>query len=215
MKLIFTFFLLGFSLGLGPCLFSCGPLLVSYISANRKGVRQGIGAYLIFSLGRAMVYVGLAAAVSFGYQMGEEFLGSGFYRVAHLGAGAFIAFTGLLLCAGKGMPQRLACRMRELFLARDKKTVFLFGIAMGLLPCYPLISALSYIGLASNGVAAGVLFGLAFAAGTALSPLLLLSAFAGLIPKALGQRERAYAVFNFICGAVVFLLGAQLMRKAF
>jgi sulfite exporter TauE/SafE len=189
MKLIFTFFLLGFSLGLGPC--------------------------LLFSLGRVMVYGCLAAAVSFGYQMGEEFLGSGFYRVAYLGAGAFIAFTGLLLCAGKGMPQRLACRMRELFLVRDKKTVFLFGIALGLLPCYPLISVLSYIGLAAGGIVQGVLLGLVFGLGSALSPLLFLSAFAGLIPKALSRWQRLYQAFNFACGAVVFLLGVQLMRKAF
>jgi len=49
--------------------------------------------------------------------------------------------------------------------------------------------------------------------GTIISPLLLLVMLAGVIPRFMGNREKIYRIFTFICGLVIIILGIQLLFR--
>ncbi|MDP2941210.1 MAG: sulfite exporter TauE/SafE family protein [Candidatus Omnitrophota bacterium] len=213
-KAVFSLFLSGLLLGSGPCLASCGPLLISYICARQKGVLASIRAYLLFSAGRALVYLVLAAGAYFGGQLFSRYISESAGRYLFLGAGVFIMITGVLAALGKS-PDFKFCRWKEENLPRkDGFTLILLGATIGILPCLPLLSALTYIGLVSKSWTQSFAYSLAFGLGTVVSPLLVLAALAGLIPRILKDNFRLRRLFHLLCGALIIYLGMQLIRKA-
>ena len=58
-------FLLGLAFGWGPCLASCGPLVLSYSVGTQKNHWQGLVLYLVFSASRIFIYVMLAVLFFF------------------------------------------------------------------------------------------------------------------------------------------------------
>lgn len=199
-------------MGLGPCLASCGPLLVSYTAGTQKNVSKSIWAYLIFSLGRIAVYAVLGVGIFFFGQLinrlSEEYL-----RYIFILGGIFIGCIGILMAIGLDFK---ACRtIRTFFLTKDALTIFILGLVMGLLPCLPLLSALSYIGLISKSWYISLSYSLAFGLGTLLSPLFLISALSGLIPRINIGNEKFYKIISVICGFVIVFLGVQLVIRGF
>jgi sulfite exporter TauE/SafE len=207
MNIFWSFFLLGFTFGAGPCLASCGPLLVSYTLGRGKNVLAGILAYLLFSLSRMLVYLGLGIAVFFcGHLITSQLLGV-FSRYFFIAGGIFVIFLGFLISLGRNVKHSFCHWLQDFFLKKDAKTVILLGLFIGILPCAPLISVLSYIGLIAKSWKDALGFSLLFAVGTAFSPLALLVAAGGL---AAGKLQR---FFNLAGAAVIIYLGIQLIRK--
>ena len=71
-KTIGSIFLLGLSFGLGPCVASCGPVLVSYIAGTGKNIYKGFLVYVLFSLSRVISYIILALAVFYLGRFAEQ-----------------------------------------------------------------------------------------------------------------------------------------------
>ena len=66
LKVGFTIFATGIALGSGPCLATCGPILLPFIAAAKKGPASSLKCWLIFSATKLFVYMilgGLAGVI--------------------------------------------------------------------------------------------------------------------------------------------------------
>ena len=216
MPLAISFFLLGLSFGAGPCLASCGPLLITYIAGTGKNVFKSLVSYALFSCARISVYLALGISVYFlGRFFAGELLGVISKYVLILGGG-FIICVGALLILGKDKETGACNALRKKFLEKDKKSIILFGLIIGFLPCAPLLAVFSYLGLISKNWVLALTYSFFFGLGTLISPLLVLAGLTGVIPRILADKRSVYLrIFNFFCGAILIFLGLQLIGRAF
>jgi thiol:disulfide interchange protein DsbD len=212
-KLVFSFFLLGLSFGMGPCLASCGPLLISYAAGTNSNSAKSLWIYILFSLSRIFVYLALGVSI---FMFGQMFVGyalESYSRYFYIFGGIFLILVGFLIILGRDLNYKFCKKMQSFFLQNDTKTVITLGLIIGIVPCAPFVSVLSYIGLVSKTWLDSLTYSLSFGLGTLVSPLLLLLFFAGLIPKIIIQRARFNRIFNSICGLIIIFLGVKLIIR--
>lgn len=213
LKIATGMFVSGLLFASGPCLASCGPLLVAYIAATNKNVSQAIIFYSLFSLSRVAVYLVLGVLVYFLGNVAQEYLFPGYVS---LFGGIFIALCGLFIILGKKTRFPWISLFNKFFPQEQLKNPLVFGLIYGLIPCVPFLTVLSYSGLISRNWGQALFFTFCFGLGTYLSPLLAVSVFSGTLANLLkGTRERYLKVLNILCGLVIIFLGAQLARRGF
>jgi len=162
------------------------------------------------------VYVVLSLAIFFLSRFAIEKLLGGLYKYVLILGGGFIVMIGLFLACGKRLEFNFWQSWHKNILERDKKSVVAVGLVIGLLPCAPLLSILSYIGLISRTWVSSLLYSFAFGIGTFVSPLILLIIIAGIIPRLFLEKKAIYySIFSLICGLMIIFLGIQLILKAF
>jgi sulfite exporter TauE/SafE len=214
--IVLNLFLAGLCFGAGPCMASCGPLLICYLAGTQKNIAQGLFNYSIFSLSRICAYFSLALLIFFLGRFTFERLSAEYSRYIFIFGGIFIIFVGVVMALGKHLESRFFSRLQRFILKRDFKNVILFGLIIGFLPCPPLIVILSSIGLISKSWPSTLLYSFAFGLGTFLSPLILLVIITGVIPKLIVENLKTYyRFFNLVCGLVIIVLGIQLLKRAF
>ena len=211
---------MGLSFGAGPCIASCGPLLISYIAGTGKGPWKGFVAYLLFSFARIFVYLALGLAVFLlGKVIAEFWLGE-FSKYIFIAGGIFLIIVGILtalgtppLRAGAGFK---SCQfLHQNLIQKDVKSVVVMGLIIGILPCGPLLALLGYLGLISKTWVHALVYSLSFGAGTAVSPLLLISVLAGLSPRFLLRQPPVYhKILSVACGLIIIFFGVQLLIRA-
>ncbi len=214
-KTAISLFASGIILGAGPCLASCGPILISFIAATKKSPLGALKSWFIFSASRVFIYAGLGAL--------SGIIGSGIYQLFYwetpgyiiwLIGGIFICLLGILVLLNKNTGSRICQRLHGMFIAKDTKSLVGLGFIMGIFPCAPLIGILSYISMVSIHFYQGILLALAFGLGTMISPLLFLGLATGFIPKfRILQNEKAYLFFQRLAGTILFFLGAHIIVK--
>ncbi len=143
----------------------------------------------------------------------EKLLGD-FSKYIFILGGSFIIIVGVLVSLGKRLEFRPWQFLQKNIVERDKKSIIIIGLIIGLLPCAPFLAILSYIGLVSKTWVESLWYVLAFGLGTLVSPLVLLTLLAGLISYRL-QNKKYYQIFSFICGSIIIFLGIQLVIKVF
>lgn len=216
---MFSLFFAGLMLGSGPCMVSCGPFLISYIAGTGKSVSASLKIYLLFSLARVFAYAMLSLAVFFLGSFALQNLLGEYSKYIFISAGAFIIFIGVFIALGRGRDLSYARQVKgpwhllqDNFLRQDFKSVIVAGLSIGFLPCPPLLAMLSYVGLISRSWPGSLLYGLSFGIGTLISPLIILSLFAGLIPRLFSDKTGFFIrVFNFVCGLIIIILGIRLI----
>ena len=221
-KIIFTLFLSGLFLGSGPCLATCGPILISYIAATKQSPKQSILFWFLFSLSRICVYLILSVSV---FLLGEFLVRQNLIYITkyiYLLGGMIIILIGVFTIIKDSVGTTRICStasegikpvpflLTKLF-GNTKRCGIALGLIMGLLPCAPLLAVLSYIGLVSFTWQQSIFYSLIFGLGTLISPLILLVLGAGLIPRILSNRPRIYRILRFICGFIIVFFGAQLV----
>lgn len=214
-KIAFSLFISGIIFGTGPCLASCGPILISYIAAFKKGPLQAFFCWLIFSVSRIFVYVilGALAGIIGGNLYQSYYWEMPGFVIWFLG-GIFICMLGILTMLGKNIPSKICQRLQGIFIKKDIKSIVTLGIIIGLFPCAPLIGIISYVSMLSIHSYQGIILMLSFGLGTMISPLLILSLGTGIIPKFnILQNEKIYEWFGRIAGFVLFLLGTHILVK--
>ncbi len=215
-KIIISLFFTGLLFGSGPCIASCGPFLISYIAGTGKNIPKSITAYILFSSARISVYLILSLAILFSSKFLVEKLLGDLSRYLFILAGATVTLIGLFLVLGKRLEFPSWQILHKNILGHDKKSIIFLGLITGFMPCAPLLAILSYIGLISRSWFSSLLYSLSFGLGTFISPLILLTIFAGLIPRFLSDKKTVYySIFSFICGLVIVFLGVQLISRAF
>jgi sulfite exporter TauE/SafE len=154
----------------------------------------------------------------------ERLLG-GLSKYIFIVGGIFIILIGMLMITGNRLESSRIWRdsakagkfcglLQDKLLKRDKKSIVILGIIIGLLPCAPLIAVLSYLGLVSKSWLRSLLYSLSFGLGAFVSPLILLTTLSGLLGHWM-QDKKYYQIFSFICGLVVIFLGLQLIARSF
>jgi sulfite exporter TauE/SafE len=214
LRIAFSLFISGVLFGWGPCLASCGPILISYVVGTNKDIFKGLKDYILFSIAKLLVYIVLALVIFiFGSFALERLLGK-YSRYIFILGGGFIILTGLLIALGKRLEFKLCHILQRNIIDKDKQSVFILGLIIGFLPCGPLLAMLSYIGLISKSLVESLCYGLSFGLGTFLSPIVLLIMGVGLIPKFLITRQAAYSkIFSLVCGFIIIFFGMQLIMK--
>lgn len=210
-----SLFILGISFGSGPCLASCGPILISYIAGTEKNVLKSFISYILFSLARIFVYLTLGILVFFlGRFMTERFL-EGSSKYIFLLGGGFVIGVGVLMVLGRRVDFGVCRFLHQHILEQDKKSMVMLGLIIGFLPCLPLLALFSYVGLISKTWTTSLVYIFSFGIGTLVSPLVLLVIFAGFIRHLLSNTNAVYGrYFSFISGLVMIFLGIQLITKA-
>lgn len=185
--------------------------MISYFSGSGKNIAKSIAGYLVFCLGRIVVYVGLGICVFVFGEMASEHISASASRYLSVLGGAFIVLIGFLMTIGRNLDNKICLRLNKVFLQNDFKTVMLFGAIIGILPCLPLSSVLAYIGLTAKNFMSAIIFSLSFGLGTLVSPLFLLVALSGFSPLLFRKETRFHQLFNSICGLIVLFLGVRLL----
>jgi sulfite exporter TauE/SafE len=211
-KIIFGLFILGLSFGWGPCLASCGPLLISYSAGARKNIAEGAGFYLLFSLSRVFVYLALGLGVFF---LGRVFFGrilAGSLRYIVVAAGILVVLLGLLILSGQ-YKERGVCAILRGRLHGEKAGALVLGLITGMMPCAPLAAILSYIAAVSRDWHQAAAYAISFGIGTVISPLALLVFLTGLFPRIFKEGGFSYRLFGAVCGLVMVYLGIDMIRR--
>lgn len=211
-----SFFLLGLTFGSGPCIASCGPLLLSYLAGTKKNVAKSVLYYFLFSAARISVYLILGALVYFaGKSIPRGFLRP-LGRYLFISSGIFIILLGILMILGKGQGKGICAYLHKKFLEQDKKSIFTLGIITGLAPCAPLIAVFSYIAVISSTWPTSVFYAFSFGAGTVVSPLFLLAVFSGFIPAIGSQKQEVFSrIFALLGGLIIVVLGLRMLFSPF
>ncbi|MBN1405597.1 MAG: sulfite exporter TauE/SafE family protein [Candidatus Omnitrophica bacterium] len=214
-KISINLFLTGIIFGTGPCLATCGPILISYITALKKSPKGALISWLLFSASRIFVYALLG--------MSAGLIGSSLYQgyywqkssfVIWIIGGLFICLLGLLVVIGKNTHSKYCLKMQDVFLNKDKKSIIILGLVIGLFPCIPLIGIISYISMISVRFYQGIVLMLCFGLGTIISPLIFLSLGAGLVTKLkILRNENIYVWLQKAAGIVLFSLGVHILVK--
>ncbi len=209
LNLLFT----GLIFGSGPCLASCGPVLISYFAGAGKKPAAALWGYALFSLARITMYLALSLLVySAGGLILDKYL-PGVARYALLFSGLGIAGLGMLVMLGSNSKFKPLCALHGALVRRDAATMILAGLSMGLLPCAPLLGILSYIGLVAKSLNQSLALSLMFGLGTFFSPLLLLAPASGLLRKLI-QTENQAKFLRIICGLIIVVMGMQLLFRS-
>ena len=214
-RIAFSLFTTGIVLGAGPCLATCGPLLVSYIAATRKGPLSAFKCWFIFSITRVFIYAALGALAGIiGTSLYQSYYWETQGYIIWLIGGIFVSLLGILTMLGRYPHSKICQRLQGVFIKRDTKSIIVLGIVIGLFPCAPLIGILSYISMISVRLHQGIILALLFGLGTIVSPLLILGLGAGLLPKLkVLQNEKVYGWFQRMAGGILFLLGVHILVR--
>ncbi|MDD5774865.1 MAG: sulfite exporter TauE/SafE family protein [Candidatus Omnitrophica bacterium] len=216
MTIIISLFFTGILFGAGPCLVSCGPVLVSYICGTQKKPRESLNAYILFSVSRVAVYVALSIGVFFIGRIGLENLIADYANYLFIMAGFFLMLIGAYFLMGKRMQLKPFNLIYRHIVKGDTKNVILLGIACGILPCAPFLGVLTYIGLVSDHIAQNIVYAALFGAGTFVSPLVLVSLAAGAVPAVIKNRDGLIArIVRISSGIMAVAMGGQLVWRAF
>jgi len=208
-------FISGLLFGSGPCIATCGPILISYIAGTNKHFLKALGVYALFSLARITVYLLLAIVIFFFGKFSLERLLGDYFKLVVIIGGGFVVLVGLLTALGRRHEIKPFNFLYKNIVEQDKKSIVLLGIIMGILPCAPLLAILSYIGLVSKGWVISLVYALSFGLGTILSPLIILAGLSGLLPGFfVNKRARYSRIFSLICGLIIVVLGIQLISRA-
>lgn len=209
-------FLTGVSLGFGPCLFFCVPIIIPYIAGTSKNWMEGLKAILAFSLSRFSGYALLGLAAGLSGQVLVEFLGqTNFSLYVWIMGGLFISALGCLILFGVE-PKVSFFRSFSRTIDGGLVSLALLGFLVGITPCAPLIGVLTYIALNVESPLAGALHSMCFGLGAAIvTPITVLGIVAGGAPRLIFKTPRIYDVFKRSCGAMLILMGVRQVASQF
>lgn len=193
----------------------CAPILLPYIAGTRRTSWEGFKATLIFGLTRMFIYGLLGGLMGYvGYHLFRFFFHNRvFLTYLWISAGAFIMLLGVLIMLGKGIKNPICQYLQKQTVENSSRSMVILGIVVGLSPCLPLLGILTEIMFLSKTFYEGFVMGLAFGVGTVISPLLLLGALTPVIPSKLFRSDRAFRVFNFLCGFLLVVVGFYIIWK--
>lgn len=162
-------FLMGLFMGLGPCLATCAPFLLSYVAGTATDRMSGLFLAVFFGFGRviALLSIGVALAV-LGSAFQSAFRGAS--EVAIVSAGILNIFLGINMTGYLNPINMFTRRAWTILRVTEPRYVnaagsLVLGLLMGYSPCAPLLVLSGTVSAMVNRVM-GVLIMTAFAMGT-------------------------------------------------
>ncbi len=212
MKISTDLFIMGITLGWGPCLGFCSPIIASYIAGTQKGWTRGLWNTLIFSFTRVVAYIILAnIAFLMGHMVIRNYYESKAGQFIYLGVGVVIIILGILLIFNKNPHYGFCKRFIKNPLQNNLKGTVLLGFIIGFAPCIPLFGVLAYIAFESRNLLEASFYGGCFGAGTFLTPLIPIGILAGGIPTLISRKHKIYDILTRICGGILVYFGIKVI----
>ncbi|MDI6839712.1 MAG: sulfite exporter TauE/SafE family protein [bacterium] len=205
---------MGITLGWGPCLSFCSPILVSYIAGTQRGWLSGLWNILVFSFVRVSAYIILAGiAASIGQLVVRNYYESAFGRLLYPIVGIVIVILGILIILNKSPNFQFCSKFIKNTLQNNLKGVIILGLLIGFSPCIPLFGVLTYIAFEAKTLLQAIFYGSCFGAGTILTPLIPIGILAGGIPSIILRKPKVLDIFIRICGAILVYFGIKLIIR--
>lgn len=212
---LLSVWLLGVSMGMTACTVTCLPFMGTWALGRASGSVEALAHTATFLAGRLTTYtllgglagtVGMGLANTLGGSLGNAAIGG-----ASVLAGLWLAFRPAAGCAIPTASGPLPVRFQPAApQRRDRLPPLFLGAALSLTPCTPLASLLALA--ANTGVASqGAAYGLAFGLGAAVTPILVLVPLAGRLGREL-RADRAWLVRWLVWGAAVVLVALGIRR---
>jgi len=208
-----TALLMGIVAGMGQCGVACAPFLSTYIMGSGEGALNGLKSFMVFAVGKVFICAVLGLAVGC---LGTAFTSMDTrFRYVSTAFGAGMIIIGLLMII---RPVRVSCRKSNkeieetgLFLRtfafNPTSHLFIMGMVCGAIPCPPMGAVLLYSLQMPSPVLSCAVMAL-FAVGSAVSPLIIISAVAGWFSKKIKAEASQYRMmFQRISGLILILLG--------
>jgi cytochrome c-type biogenesis protein len=207
-------FLAGLLSFISPCVLPLFPVYLSFISG--VGVEQLAGhrrrvllTSLLFVAGFTLVFVLMGAGAG----------GLGHLLVRHrrgltIAAGAFIAFSGLVVAGAIPLPRPV---MRVSLTRRGAGGAFVTGMALavGWTPCVGyVLGAILSMAASSHGAASGSFLLLVYSAGLGL-PFVLAAVAFDWVSARLGVIKRHYRGIQIAAGVLLVVFGILMMLGVF
>lgn len=210
MEAALKLFILGVTVSFGPCIAHCSLLILPYIAATTQNWTGGLKAILVFSVARLAIYgvLGLLAGL-LGHIIIAQLLQ--FEYPIMVGGGMFISCLGLYVIFSKKELRHCQLASSKHIMTAGIRGPALLGLFAGILPCLPLLGALTFTALHAQDLWQGAFYGLAFGTGKLFSPLIPLGVLAGAAPALLVRYNRTLRYFTKVCGFVLVLIGISLI----
>lgn len=213
MRMYVELFVLGATLGAGPCLAVCAPILIPFIASTGQNWRQGLKAAAVFSFFRALAYAALGVVSVLCYALIESIVVPENRYYLSLLAGFFVVAVGLLFILMKrDIHLPFFGSLADRLLRKSNQSMAVLGLLIGFSPCLPLIGALALVAAQATSVLDGAALGLTFGMGTFLSPLLVLAVLAGHVSERMSKSRRLFGTLRMVCGIVLVVSGLYLIR---
>jgi len=211
-KEIIKIFIFGITLGFGPCLVSCLPVLLPYITARETDWKTGLKLTVIFSIARILSYSILAIIavttfriISKNIEDKQVFL--------NIITGVFIIIIGILYSVGKDFSLPVYKIFYKNIILNSKLSMFILGLFIGFSPCGPLLGMLTYIAAISKDIFSGFCYGLIFGIGTFFSPIIPSGALAGLFSENIKRLPFINKVIKILSAFILIFYGLQLIIR--
>jgi cytochrome c biogenesis protein CcdA len=221
MNELIKIFIAGITLGNGPCLFICLPLILPYIGglpqlgSESASWKTGLKLTAIFSISRLFAYslLGFLSVVFYRFVFG--LIGSkGIYLQLILGILIILLGLFYLLNINQSFIQSnpLCSFLRAKVVGKSKLNMVLFGLLVGFSPCAPLLAILTYIAATAKDSLWGLLGGFSFGLGTLVTPLIPLGTLAGFIVDKIRKSSAVFMTVRFLSAAILIYFGVRLIK---
>jgi sulfite exporter TauE/SafE len=213
MEELIELFLMGLTLGVGPCSLFCLPILIPYIAGTREDWFGGFRSSLTFSLSRLSAYMLLGFLAGLSGRLIELHSG-GIAPIVWLLGSLLIILLGVLILLGRELRFAPLLLLSRRLIEKDWMSMGTLGFIIGITPCAPLLGVLTYITFSAGGPFMGVLYALCFGLGsTLITPIIAFGIVAGLLPRLIFRNPSVYSIFRRVCGALLFILGVKLLAS--
>ncbi len=203
----FSIWLLGVSLGLTACTATCLPFMGTWVLGRGGSQAQALRDTALFAAGRILAYALLGAVAGGAGMWLAQFLRGGTGNLM-IGAASIAAGVWLLRSGKPHAP----CGVAR---AAGGAPPLLLGFSLSLTPCAPLASLLA-VCAGAGSIRFGMVSGVAFGLGAALTPLLILLPLIGLFGKNLrDNREWINRWIRWGAASVLVLLGLRRILLVF
>lgn len=206
-------FWIGFSFAsYGPCLLSCMPVMVTYVTARQKGWRETVADITAFLSGRLFAYTILGAIAGLSGFYLRRFIEADLRPYFNMAGGVISILLGIFVLMHKRTP---ACECKE-----DGSKAYGFGglLALGLLvgvsSCGPLTALLLEIALMSGSAIEGASYAFSFGLGTFLAGFIVIASLTGIFKgfvRKMVHSKAANNIFKVSCAIILVVLGIGLI----
>ncbi len=203
--------MMGVSVGFGPCFSHHFLVLLPYIGAVSRDARGGFLEVLYFSAARILTYGVMGAGAALTGMILH--LAADAHLPALAGRTAFGALLMALAVVALFAGDSFACsQLHRRLVRRPGRAMALAGFLIALTPC-PFFLGLLGAATASGSPVYGTLAAVSFAAGTAISPLLVAGPLLGLVKERLPTGAMAQCS-RIAGGLLLFGYGVHLVVSA-
>lgn len=197
----FTVWLLGVSLGLTACTVTCLPFMGTWVLGRGGSQLRVLLDTGLFAAGRILAYTMLGAVAAVAGTWLSEAMRDGTGNLV-IGFASIAAGVWLLRSAKPHSPCGVARRA-------GSAPPLLLGFSLSLTPCAPLASLLA-VCAAAGSIKLGMVNGVAFGLGAALTPLLILLPLINLFGKNLRDNQKWITRWiGWGAAAVLIVLGLR------